>query len=150
MKTKPEVPTIGEEIAEQIWELEASNKPYSQVELASLIDNHPKIKEALWEGSHEACPCLHMTPCRPDCTCVNHYSSCGCARCCSYGSKEQQVGKAILLARFIEEGTNKICGVASDQPPRSPDPNESYNKLARSTPREARSPFSPRSNEGNP
>lgn len=47
---------------------------------------------------HEACPCLHTTPCHPNCTCVVSVSSRGCARCCSYGSKEQQRTAAERLA----------------------------------------------------
>jgi hypothetical protein len=51
------------------------------------------------EGArHQACPCLHIEPCDPHCTCVNPYSSRGCTRCCSYGSKEQQRAAAEHLA----------------------------------------------------
>lgn len=52
---------------------------------------------------NEACPCLHTTPCHPDCTCVNQFSSRGCTRCCSYGSKEQQKAKAEHLAKIIDK-----------------------------------------------
>lgn len=47
----------------------------------------------------EACPCLHIEPCSPNCTCVEPYSSHGCARCCSYGSKEQQIAAAKYLTQ---------------------------------------------------
>jgi hypothetical protein len=50
----------------------------------------------------ESCPCLHTTPCTPNCTCVNGFSSFGCRRCCAYGSKEQQVAQAEQLARLID------------------------------------------------
>lgn len=46
----------------------------------------------------EACPCLHIEPCGPRCTCAQPLSSVGCRRCCSYGSPEQQVDKAKHLA----------------------------------------------------
>lgn len=46
----------------------------------------------------EACPCLHTTPCHPDCTCVKPFMSRGCTRCCSYGSKDQQRRMAEYLA----------------------------------------------------
>lgn len=49
---------------------------------------------------HQACPCLHTTPCHPRCTCVNPVSSVGCRRCCSYGSKAQQVAQGERLARL--------------------------------------------------
>jgi hypothetical protein len=45
----------------------------------------------------KACPCLHIEPCDPYCTCRNPYSSRGCARCCSYGSPEQQRAAAERL-----------------------------------------------------
>lgn len=51
----------------------------------------------------KACPCLHTSPCHPDCTCVDPFSSRGCARCCSYGSIEQQAVKADFLARVLDE-----------------------------------------------
>jgi len=42
-----------------------------------------------------SCPCSHLeTPCHPQCTCKNPFSSYGCDNCCSYGSKEQQREKA--------------------------------------------------------
>lgn len=47
-----------------------------------------------------ACPCVHTEPCSPRCTCVMPYSSRGCRRCCSYGSKEQRVAVAERLAKL--------------------------------------------------
>ena len=59
----------------------------------------------------EACPCKHTKPCHPDCTCVKEYSSRGCKRCCTYGSKEQQIKMAELLASkidIVQELTDKM------------------------------------------
>jgi hypothetical protein len=44
----------------------------------------------LRESAFDGCPCRHTTPCDEMCTCVKAHSSRGCARCCSYGSPEQQ------------------------------------------------------------
>lgn len=63
--------------------------------LAELIAT--EIEDAVRKVSG-ACPCLHITPCDPDCTCVNPYMSRGCNRCCTYGSPEQQVEAAKRLA----------------------------------------------------
>lgn len=49
---------------------------------------------------NEACPCLHTTPCDERCTCVNGFSSTGCHRCCSYGSKEQRKAMAEHLVEL--------------------------------------------------
>jgi hypothetical protein len=49
------------------------------------------------------CPCLHTTPCHPRCTCVQPYSSHGCARCCRYGSAEQRRERAEALAALPGE-----------------------------------------------
>ncbi len=54
--------------------------------------------------NYKACPCLHTTPCQPNCTCVKPMMSNGCHRCCTYGSKEQQKAMAECLAKFIDEG----------------------------------------------
>jgi hypothetical protein len=63
----------------------------------------PNPSNALSEERYgAACPCLHTTPCHPRCTCVNGFSSSGCLRCCSYGSKEQQVAKAKWLVERID------------------------------------------------
>jgi len=55
------------------------------------------------EHDPRACPCLHTTPCQPDCTCVTPWMSHGCMRCCSYGSPEQQKAMAEHLAPAIDE-----------------------------------------------
>lgn len=47
----------------------------------------------------KACPCHHVTPCSPECTCVKPWSSRGCARCCSYGNPEQQKARAVHLTQ---------------------------------------------------
>ena len=49
---------------------------------------------------YRGCPCLHTTPCSPQCTCANRFSSYGCMRCCSYGSPEQQKQRAEVLAQL--------------------------------------------------
>lgn len=36
------------------------------------------------------CPCEHVEPCHPHCTCARSFMSHGCQRCCRYGSPEQQ------------------------------------------------------------
>ena len=51
----------------------------------------------------ESCPCKHIEPCCPECTCVNPYSSRGCMRCCTYGSKEQQIKMANIIATAIRK-----------------------------------------------
>lgn len=38
-----------------------------------------------------SCPCLYLeTPCSPNCTCRNQFSSHGCSNCCTYGSLDQR------------------------------------------------------------
>lgn len=65
--------------------------------------------EVLERITHQACPCLHTTPCDERCTCVNGWSSFGCRRCCSYGSKEQRKTMAEhLVEGFIKDLTEKI------------------------------------------
>ncbi len=49
-----------------------------------------------------ACPCVHTTPCQANCTCVNPHMSHGCLRCCSYGSKAQQVAAAERIAGALD------------------------------------------------
>jgi 8-oxo-dGTP diphosphatase len=61
---------------------------------------------------HRACPCIHTTPCRPDCTCVQPFSSFGCRRCASYGSPEQQRAKSESLATRIDGRIVRV-GVAT-------------------------------------
>ena len=51
------------------------------------------------ENHKSSCQCLHTTPCDTRCSCVDPFSSFGCKRCCSYGSKEQQLKMAELLAK---------------------------------------------------
>lgn len=60
--------------------------------------------------THQACPCLHTTPCDERCTCVNGWSSSGCSRCCSYGSKEQRKAKAEHLVNggAVKEQVEKV------------------------------------------
>lgn len=48
-----------------------------------------------------ACPCRWVAPCSPRCTCVVPESSYGCRRCCTYGSSEQKVASAELLAALV-------------------------------------------------
>lgn len=55
------------------------------------------------------CPCEHTTPCHPDCTCINHFMSRGCERCCRYGSSEQQ--KAMAEYLVAEESLAYIRGL---------------------------------------
>lgn len=59
-----------------------------------------------------ACPCLHTTPCKPGCTCVQPVSSAGCLRCCTYGSSEQQRKMAEHLAKVIDEYHSRIGGTS--------------------------------------
>lgn len=79
-----------------------------------------------------SCPCLHTTPCDPDCTCVRFDSSRGCDRCCSYGSPDQQRAAAERIASALrwtdrdlrvedvwtegkrQVGAHHICCVGSD------------------------------------
>lgn len=62
----------------------------------------------------KACPCHHTTPCQPRCTCVTGGSSFGCLRCCTYGSPEQQRGKAEKIARWIDYGRSAATRPAED------------------------------------
>lgn len=61
---------------------------------------------------HRACPCLHITPCDPNCTCLHPESSRGCRRCASYGSKDQRRKMAEHLAERIDGKTVRV-GVAA-------------------------------------
>ena len=51
------------------------------------------------------CPCqiLENFPCKDSCTCHNPVMSGGCSRCCTYGSKEQQIQSAIFIRDAICE-----------------------------------------------
>lgn len=68
------------------------------------------VRESLAESSRladsisfaRACPCFHTVPCDPRCSCIHPHSSRGCARCCAYGSAEQQRLRAEHLAELIE------------------------------------------------
>ena len=73
-----------------------------RVDVRAIDAPHVRAKE---DGmvEHEACPCLHTTPCHDRCTCRMPASSSGCRRCCSYGSKQQQCAKAEVLALIIDE-----------------------------------------------
>lgn len=51
---------------------------------------------------NESCPCSKVTPCSTNCSCSNKLMSGGCARCCSYGSAEQQLNAAVKLANIID------------------------------------------------
>lgn len=52
----------------------------------------------------ESCPCLHTTPCMENCTCVKPFSSYGCLRCATYGSKGQQELAAKIIVRQLDDG----------------------------------------------
>ncbi len=74
--------------------------------VVALVNAFPAMVEELerlrrTDGS--GCPCKHTTPCNPRCTCVMPGSSSGCARCCSYGSKEQQRAMAERLAALVRD-----------------------------------------------
>ena len=60
------------------------------------------------------CPCVYTTPCHTNCTCVRGGSSQGCARCCSYGSAQQQRAMAEHLAAVID--ASEWIAVADRQP----------------------------------
>jgi hypothetical protein len=59
------------------------------------------------KAKYEGCPCIYTTPCHPDCTCVNHYMSRGCERCCTYGSFEQRTRMAEHLVN-TEKDTKRL------------------------------------------
>ena len=64
------------------------------------------IPEMLVEGRTKCpsgCPCLYLDkPCKPDCTCINPFSSAGCRYCCMYGSLEQRRGAAKILKEKLD------------------------------------------------
>lgn len=66
--------------------------------IAELEAAEARVKELEFDADR-ACPCLYTTPCDPCCTCVDHYQSRGCDRCCTYGSPEQRRIKAEYLVR---------------------------------------------------
>jgi len=54
----------------------------------------------------KGCPCLYLDkPCHDRCTCVNGFSSTGCAYCCTYGSIEQRKEKAEMLEKRYSAST---------------------------------------------
>ena len=67
----------------------------------NVLDNLSKKRKRL-DIITESCPCLHTTPCDERCSCVNPFSSFGCRRCCTYGSKEQQKKTAEYLVKKID------------------------------------------------
>jgi hypothetical protein len=54
-----------------------------------------------------------VTPCNPDCTCRNEYSSAGCSRCCTHGSQENREAWAEWLVSHENQSTyiQKITGL---------------------------------------
>jgi len=50
-----------------------------------------------------SCPCLYGEPCKPNCSCVNPFSSAGCECCCTYGSLEQREAKAKHLKSKLQQ-----------------------------------------------
>lgn len=72
-----------------------------------VADLMPRI-EKLERITHQACPCLHTTPCHDRCTCINGWSSSGCMRCCSYGSKEQRKVMAEHLAGTWDNARERL------------------------------------------
>jgi hypothetical protein len=60
-------------------------------------------------------PCKHTTPCSPHCTCVHGNSSIGCARCCAYGSEEQQKNAAERIAEAIDSHDSLRAELAKNQ-----------------------------------
>ena len=84
-------------------EIRILNEKISKLELSGkTIDD----KVAL--AKNESCPCTHTIPCHPRCTCIDSFSSRGCKRCCSYGSKEHQKKMAEHLARKIDSDLDKV------------------------------------------
>lgn len=73
--------------------------------------------QASLQDPHGGCPCLHTTPCDPQCTCVHPYMSAGCRRCASYGSPEQQKAAAEHIAAalaFYETRPRTFAEVLAD------------------------------------
>jgi len=53
------------------------------------------------DNKHE-CPCMIATsPCHPDCTCVNPFSSSGCYCCARYGSEKQRKKAADKIVKAM-------------------------------------------------
>ena len=107
----PQQPSVAEpmteerlsELARRIALARKLDRPVSLLadEAGSLLRAARELGE-MKERNRGGCPCLHTTPCDPRCTCVNGWSSSGCGRCCSYGSKEQQKAAAELIAEAVD------------------------------------------------
>lgn len=82
--------TAEQGVAIRGWEGAAADRDKAEATIARL-------------EQERGCPCLHITPCHTDCTCVRPASSRGCRRCCRYGSREQQKVMAEHLARLEQE-----------------------------------------------
>ena len=69
-----------------------------------------RVEECKSCGRSETCPCSfpEIEPCMEDCSCANQFMSAGCARCCSYGSREQRLSNARRLVRIIEKGLRRL------------------------------------------
>jgi hypothetical protein len=89
-------------------------RPFKQLTDKMSFERQAQIEEQIQEEldtmpiPNEACPCLHTTPCDPQCTCVNSNMSAGCLRCCSYGSPEQQELAARHLAKLIDAKPHSV------------------------------------------
>ena len=68
-------------------------------------------------GEKRSCPCNYGEPCKPNCTCVNEFSSAGCDCCCTYGSIEQREAKAKYLKNQPQEKELfwKVCPACNSQ-----------------------------------
>jgi hypothetical protein len=55
------------------------------------------------------CPCVIADkPCHVNCTCIQGWSSRGCACCCTYGSFEQRKQKANRLVELSNTNLDKL------------------------------------------
>jgi outer membrane murein-binding lipoprotein Lpp len=80
-------------------------------EVAAIISKHCGGREAVeWQG----CPCLFTKPCNKRCTCVNKHSSVGCARCCTYGSPEQQKAAAERIVAEVSRLSSEVENLKAD------------------------------------
>ena len=52
-------------------------------------------------GQMSVCPCTLVEPCSPNCSCAQPFMSGGCARCATYGSREQQLYAARSIAERL-------------------------------------------------
>lgn len=103
------------EATKQFWPAATSTTPVDGEQEKSTVTNSITDEERIAQirerqadlldrsaAGDGACSCLYTTPCDPRCTCVYAHSSRGCARCCSYGSKEQRRANAARLAALID------------------------------------------------